>query len=72
MHKVSECCQGEKCRICYKPATHKVAEEIQVIPPEIIYEGNIKHRIFPAARHPLTAYLCCDHFVMIFGEDIDE
>jgi len=53
-HPISKFCEGEKCRICGKPATHKVGEKI--FPDEEL------------PRHPYTAYVCCEHFVMIFGE----
>lgn len=54
MHFVSGCCEGEVCRVCAAPATHKVGEEIQDDDP-------LPH------RHNLTAYVCCTHFRMIFG-----
>jgi len=62
MHFVSRSCDGESCTfrvkndICGEPATHKVGEEIQNDEP-MPY----------AARHNLTAYVCCKHFLMVVG-----
>ena len=53
-HFVSTSCVGEKCRICGDPATHKIGEEIMWDDP---------HKM----RHTLTAYVCCDCFMMIVG-----
>ena len=51
-------CTGEKCRICGGPpfqfATRKVAEVILSDDPMPL-------------RHELTAYVCEEHFAMIFG-----
>lgn len=47
-HDVSEHCAGEVCQ-CGEPATHKIAEEIQIAWPP---------------RHELVAYVCCRHFNM--------
>lgn len=55
MHFVSKSCIGEVCRICGEDATHKVGEEIMHDDP---MEGQ---------RHNLTAYVCCDCFLMIVG-----
>jgi hypothetical protein len=54
-HQISKACKGEICRICKAEATHKVGEEILFDDPNKI-------------RHNLTAYVCCDHFKMIFIE----
>jgi len=54
-HPVSASCKGEQCRICGQPATHKVGEEIQHDDP------------FPD-RHNWTAYVCCEDFAVIFGQ----
>ena len=51
---VSASCRGERCRVCGKSATHKMAEEIQHDDP------------LPM-RHELTAYVCCEHFGLILG-----
>ena len=53
-HLVSASCQGERCRMCRAPATHKVGEEI--LPDD-------RHPL----RHNLTAYVCCTHFRELFG-----
>ncbi len=49
---ISACCEGVKCSVCSKPATHKIGEEIQNDDP------------FPN-RHNLTAYVCTEHFNMV-------
>jgi hypothetical protein len=54
-HFVSKTCGGELCRVCELPATHKVGEEIPHDDP------------VPFARHNLTAYVCCAHFIEIMG-----
>lgn len=54
-HFVSGCCAGERCSMCGEPATHKVSEEIQGDAPM-------------PGRHPLSAYVCCGHFHMLFGK----
>ena len=54
MHFVSKSCEGELCRICKHPATHKVGEEIQWDDPN-------------PERHNLTAYVCCMCFLSIMG-----
>jgi len=54
MHWVSASCGGEKCSMCGAPATHKVGEEIQRDDPNKM-------------RHNFTAYVCCNHFMKIFG-----
>ena len=53
-HPVSASCRGENCRICGDPATHKVGEEI-------LHDDPLPN------RHNLTAYVCCDCFMMILG-----
>ena len=50
---VSLSCQGEKC-FCGKPAEHKVEETVFGDDP---YPG----------RHPLTRYVCHEHFRGIMG-----
>jgi hypothetical protein len=54
-HFVSSTCIGEICRMCQKPATHKVGEEVADDDPHLI-------------RHNYTAYVCCGCFAMIFGQ----
>lgn len=54
-HFVSACCQDERCSLCGVPATHKVGEELQHDDPN-------------PNRHNLTAYVCCSHFRMLFGD----
>ena len=51
---VSGCCIGEKCSVCGKDATNKLAEVIFDDDPNPI-------------RHELTAYVCKEHFRMIVG-----
>jgi hypothetical protein len=51
---ISGCCEGEKCSVCGKPATNKLEETIFYDDP------------YPM-RHPLTAYVCKEHFRMIVG-----
>jgi hypothetical protein len=53
-HFVSKSCSGETCSICDAPSTHKVGEHIFSDDP------------IPG-RHNLTAYVCCEHFRLIFG-----
>lgn len=57
-HFVSASCGGQKCHIagCGKPATHKVGEEMFEDDPRPI-------------RHNATAYVCCEHFRMIMGNN---
>lgn len=64
---VSVCCQGERCS-CGKPAEHKVEETMFDDDPTawIEMEVNGAIRRIPA-RHPLTAYVCHEHFVLIMG-----
>jgi hypothetical protein len=56
LHPVTPNCEGERCSVCQQPAAHKIAEEI--IP--------IQHT-HTWAFHGLTAYLCCEHFVLVMG-----
>jgi hypothetical protein len=56
-HFVSSNCRGEICRICSRPATHRVAEEIPFDDPE-------------PSRGRLTAYLCCSHFALVIGPSV--
>lgn len=51
---VSGCCEGEKCSVCGNPATNKLEETIFHDDP------------FPT-RHPLSAYVCKEHFKTIVG-----
>lgn len=51
---ISGCCEGEKCSVCNHEATHKIGEEILFDDPNKM-------------RHNLTAYVCCEHFQMLFG-----
>lgn len=61
MHFVSGTCNGESCSICGAPATHKVGEEIPYNEPKSEFAG------YEFGRHNFTAYVCCEHFGMIFG-----
>ncbi len=61
-HFVSRYCNGEKCRMCHKDASHKVEETIfDDDPTTQIYAG------IEIVRHPYTAYVCCKCFEMIMG-----
>jgi hypothetical protein len=51
---VSGSCNGEVCSVCGKPATNKLEETIFWDDPNKM-------------RHPLTAYVCREHFRMIVG-----
>jgi hypothetical protein len=51
---VSRSCGGETCTLCGKPATKKVGEEILSDDPNPF-------------RHNMTAYVCSEHFMMIFS-----
>ena len=55
-HFVSATCEGERCRRCGKPATHKVGEELA---PDAPRENTMVHN--------LTAYMCCEHFAQLMG-----
>jgi hypothetical protein len=57
-HWVSPSCDGERCRICMRQATHKVGEEIPADDP------------LGVGRHNLTAYVCCGCFAMVFGSAV--
>ena len=63
-HVVSGSCQGEVCRVCSEFAAHKVAEEILHDDPGGYQEFQGLKML---SRHPYTAYLCCEHFQMVFG-----
>lgn len=47
------CCEGERC-FCGRPAAHKIEETVFADDPQPI-------------RHPLTSYVCHDHFVELMG-----
>lgn len=51
---VSGSCKGETCSVCGKPANNKLEETIFWDDPNQM-------------RHPLTAYVCREHFRMIVG-----
>ena len=57
MHWISVSCGGENCSMCGAPATHKVGEEIQWDDPNKM-------------RHNFTAYVCCNHFMKLFGRAV--
>lgn len=59
MHYVSPTTQGEKCRICFQPATHKVGEEIPPGEDKLLF-----------SRHNFTAYVCCSCFRFILGDAV--
>lgn len=65
-HFVSATCKGEACA-CGQPASHKVGEEIPNDEPTEEWCG-MKNRF--ADRHNLTAYVCCSHFRMLFGDAV--
>lgn len=58
LHFVSTTCVGERCRMCWSPATHKVGEEIAS-------DDTIGNN-----RHNFTAYVCCNCFRIIFGDAV--
>jgi hypothetical protein len=53
MRFVSACCEGERC-YCGKPAEHKVEE--------VIFDDDPIQ-----SRHPLTSYICHEHFAGVMG-----
>lgn len=55
--------KGEACSVCGAPAARKVEETIFSDDPSTreLYGLPIQ------ARHPFTAYLCMEHFVMVMG-----
>lgn len=57
---VSRCCEDERCTYegCGEPAEHKVEETI-------FYDDPLPQ------RHPLTSYLCHQHFRLIMGPAAD-
>jgi hypothetical protein len=55
-HFVPDSAEGEWCSVCKAPAKHKVEEDI----PYFDKPGQI-------VRHPLTTYLCCEHFSQLMG-----
>lgn len=66
-HFVSAACEGERCSICGEPATHKVGEEIMRDDPTAFVHLDLSATVVVPARHNYTAYVCCEHFQMIFG-----
>ena len=83
-HFISASCGGEICMMCWHeghngvPATHKVGEEL---PSDAPVPRHIKEAAEQLgwsdkdcrvralnSRHNLTAYICCKHFGMIFGQ----
>ena len=62
---------GEICRMCGKPAYHKVEEVFGI---EAL-EHPTDEQMFKQAMssyHPYTAYLCCEHFGMVMGANCRE
>ena len=55
---------GVKCA-CGEPASHKVGEEIPWDEPV----GQIAGLPVPD-RHEFTAYVCCHHFALLFGDAV--
>lgn len=79
MHPVSGSCKGERCHVrlaslgplrsvefgdpmvevlCGADATHKLAE--------VQFDDMADY------RHPLTAYVCCEHFRSVVGGSCDD
>jgi len=56
MHLKEAYCIGEKCSVCSNDARHKIEEVVHEQPKGLF-----------GMRHPLTAYVCCDCFGVIFG-----
>lgn len=58
----------ESCR-CGALASHKVEEMrhsyLRRVPDEILAE--YERRGLPFRRHPLTQYVCCEHFALLMG-----
>lgn len=48
------CATEEPCAMCDRQAAHKVAED-----------DSRNRGLF--RRHPLTNYLCCEHFTLVMG-----
>lgn len=62
-HKVSIYCGSEKCH-CGQIATHKIGEEIQIVPlatNEQVTNEKVLN-VLMSMRHNFTAYVCCEHF----------
>jgi hypothetical protein len=72
---VSACCQGERC-YCGAPAEHKVEEVIFDDDPTGWVNTNAWIEVPPVgrvlARHPLTRYVCHEHFAQIMGPAASE
>jgi hypothetical protein len=68
-HPILPSCRGVRCTICGGQAHHKVGEEFlhgqREIEAKVI--GFPPEAKFGAARHNLTAYLCCWHFRQVMG-----
>ena len=64
-HFVSKYCDGEVCRICKDPATHKVLEVI--FDDEPMPKINIGGKLVTGGRHEYVAYVCCNCYQLIFG-----
>jgi len=61
-HYVSIYCNGEKCRMCKKDASHKVEE--------VIFDDDTTIQTYAGIiieRHPYIAYVCCNCFELIMG-----
>lgn len=78
--RVSASCRGEKCGICFREAIDN--RELILgheIPPEefgklyvVLARHKVGEEIFDddpnPIRHPLTQYVCCEHFQMIMTQ----
>lgn len=63
----SACCEGESCW-CGEPASHKVEETVFDDDWSRADDGpNSSMPRGMRGRHPLTAYVCHDHFVQMMG-----
>lgn len=63
--EVSACCEGERC-FCGQPASAKVEETI--FHDDWSMRGDGPNGSLPPimrGRHPLTAYICAEHFAQI-------
>lgn len=57
----------ERCSICGEPAHRKVEETIFPDDPTAFVHVDTDPPSRIPARHPLTAYVCFDHFREIMG-----
>lgn len=61
---VSACCEGERC-FCGAPASAKVEEAIVFDDWSMSDDPAVNPNLPFKGRHPLTSYVCADHFGQI-------